>query len=130
MNKYRSEKDSIGTIKVSNQRIWGAQTQRSLENFEIGNEKMPIELIKAFAIQKKASAISNVAIGKLEKKIGEKIIDACDKIINGEYTVFKNNKENSLMSLVSVYLSRSRGNIRFCNAYENNKAVMTLNVTA
>ena len=84
MNKYRSEKDSIGTIKVSNQRIWGAQTQRSLENFEIGNEKMPIELIKAFAIQKKASAISNVAIGKLEKKIGEKIIDACDKIINGE----------------------------------------------
>ena len=55
MNKYRSEKDSIGTIKVSNQRIWGAQTQRSLENFEIGNEKMPVELIKAFAIQKSIS---------------------------------------------------------------------------
>ena len=84
MTKYRNEKDSIGTIKVSNQRIWGAQTQRSLENFEIGSEKIPIEFIKAFAVQKKASAISNVAIGKLEKKIGEKIIDACDKIINGE----------------------------------------------
>ena len=55
--------------------MWGAQTQRSLENFEIGDEKMPIELIKAFAIQKKASAISNVEIGKLEKKIGKKKIN-------------------------------------------------------
>ncbi|MFL2662967.1 MAG: class II fumarate hydratase [Alphaproteobacteria bacterium] len=84
MTKYRIEKDSIGTIKVSKEKIWGAQTQRSLENFEIGNEKIPLELIRAFAVQKKASAISNVAIGKLEKIIGEKIIDACDKIINGE----------------------------------------------
>ena len=84
MTKYRIEKDSIGTIKVSSERIWGAQTQRSLKNFEIGNEKIPIEFIKAFAVQKKASAVSNVAIGKLEKIIGEKIIDACDKIINGE----------------------------------------------
>ena len=64
--------------------MWGAQTQRSLQNFSIGSEKIPLELIKAFAIQKKASAISNVAIGKLEKKIGEYIIEACDKIISGE----------------------------------------------
>ena len=68
MKKYRIEKDSIGKIKVSSENLWGAQTQRSLQNFSIGSEKIPLELIKAFAIQKKASAISNVAIGKLEKK--------------------------------------------------------------
>ena len=72
---FRIEQDSLGDVKVPKKALWGAQTQRSLENFEIGNEKMPIELIKAFAIQKKASAVSNVAIGKLEKIIGEKIID-------------------------------------------------------
>ena len=53
-------------------------------NFEIGDEKLPLEFIKAFAIQKKASAISNIAIGNLEKNIGDKIIEACDKIINGD----------------------------------------------
>ncbi len=82
MTKFRTEKDSIGNVKVSSNNLWGAQTQRSLENFNVGNEKIPLELIKAFAMQKKASAISNVAINKLDKNIGEKIIDACDKIIN------------------------------------------------
>ncbi len=84
MTKYRNEKDSIGIIKVPYDRLWGAQTQRSLGNFEIGDEKLPLEFIKAFAIQKKASAISNIAIGNLEKNIGDKIIEACDKIINGD----------------------------------------------
>ncbi len=55
--KYRSEKDTMGALQVPADRYWGAQTQRSLENFRIGSELMPIELIRAFGILKKASAI-------------------------------------------------------------------------
>ncbi|MFL2661418.1 MAG: class II fumarate hydratase [Alphaproteobacteria bacterium] len=84
MTDYRTEKDSIGEINVPSDKFWGAQTQRSLQNFSIGNDKVPIELIKSFAIQKKASAISNIAIGKLKPNLGEKIIDVCDEIINGK----------------------------------------------
>jgi fumarate hydratase class II len=84
MTKFRNEKDSIGKVKVPQDRLWGAQTQRSLENFCVGEEKIPKALINAFAIQKKAAAISNIAIGKLEKKLGEKIIDACDNIIDNK----------------------------------------------
>ena len=84
MTKFRYEKDSIGKVKVPNEKLWGAQTQRSLENFCIGEEKIPKVLIKAFAIQKKAAAISNIATGKLVKDLGEKIIDACDKIIGNK----------------------------------------------
>ena len=51
--KYRLESDSLGTKKIDNSKLWGAQTQRSLENFKIGNEKMPEEVIKAFGYQKK-----------------------------------------------------------------------------
>ncbi len=82
MTKFRYEKDSLGKVKVPEEKLWGAQTQRSLENFNIGEEKIPIPLINAFAIQKKAAAISNIATGQLEKELGEKIIDACDNIIN------------------------------------------------
>ena len=53
--KYRVEKDTMGEIRVPNDKYWGAQTQRSLEHFEVGNEKMPIELIYAFALIKKIS---------------------------------------------------------------------------
>ena len=62
MTEYRVEVDSIGEINVPIEKFWGAQTQRSFENFQIGQDKMPMELIKAFAIQKKAAAISNIAI--------------------------------------------------------------------
>ena len=84
MTEYRVEVDSIGEINVPLEKFWGAQTQRSFENFQIGQDKMPVELIKAFAIQKKAAAISNIAIGKLKSELGEKIIDVCDEIINGK----------------------------------------------
>ena len=84
MTDYRVEKDSIGEIKVPNEKLWGAQTQRSLNNFPIGNDKLPDEFVKAFAIQKKAAAISNIAIGKLKPDIGEKIIEVCDEIILGK----------------------------------------------
>ncbi len=80
--KFRIEKDSIGIKKIENSCLWGAQTQRSLENFEIGREKMPNEIIVAIGYQKKAAALTNMQIGKLDSKIGKAIISACDQIIN------------------------------------------------
>ena len=80
--KYRLEYDSLGSKKIDSARLWGAQTQRSLENFKIGNEKMPKELIIALGYQKKASALTNIKIGKLNAKTGKAIIDACNQIIN------------------------------------------------
>ena len=84
MKKFRIEQDSLGKIQVDAKKYWGAQTQRSLKNFCIGNDIIPISFIKAFAIQKKAATISNIAIGKLSKNLGEKIIDVCDLILKDE----------------------------------------------
>ena len=80
--KFRIEKDSIGNKKIENSFLWGAQTQRSLENFEIGSEKIPNEIIVAIGYQKKAAALTNIQLGKLDSKIGKAIIAACDQIIN------------------------------------------------
>ena len=80
--KFRIEKDSIGNKKIENSFLWGAQTQRSLENFDIGEEKIPNEIIIAIGYQKKAAALTNIELGKLEGKIGKAIIAACDQIIN------------------------------------------------
>ena len=80
--KFRIEKDSIGNKKIENSCLWGAQTQRSLENFDIGEEKIPNEIIIAIGYQKKAAALTNIELGKLEGKIGKAIIAACDQIIN------------------------------------------------
>jgi len=57
--KYRKEKDSIGPVKVPADKYWGAQTQRSKENFKIGTQRMPIEIIRAYAILKKGAALTN-----------------------------------------------------------------------
>ena len=84
MSNYRIEIDSLGEVEVPSDKLWGAQTQRSLKNFPIGNDKIPDSLIKAFAIQKKAAAISNIAIGKLQDDLGEKIIEVCDELIQGK----------------------------------------------
>ena len=82
--KFRIEKDSLGKVKVEIDKLWGAQTQRSFENFKIGEDLMPTEFISAFAIQKKAAAISNTALGNLNTKIGKQIINVCDEIISGK----------------------------------------------
>ena len=79
---YRIESDTLGEKKIKSNRLWGAQTQRSIENFNIGKEIMPEEIIKAFGYQKKAAALTNMKIGKLNKKIGFAIIKACDQLIN------------------------------------------------
>ncbi|HPD83563.1 MAG: class II fumarate hydratase [Alphaproteobacteria bacterium] len=82
-NKTRIEADSIGEIEVPLEAYYGAQTQRSLQNFKIGTEKMPAALVRALGIQKKAAALTNMELGALDKKIGEPIIKAANEIIDG-----------------------------------------------
>lgn len=83
---WRKETDSIGAIDVPSDKYWGAQTQRSFTNFEIGaeRERMPIEIIKAFAILKKAAAKVNMTYG-LDSKVGETIIRVCDEILTEKH---------------------------------------------
>lgn len=81
---YRIEKDTMGEIKVPSQMFWGAQTQRSRENFKIGTELMPKEIISAFAILKRSAAIVNERLGKLSIAKMKAIVSACDEIIAGE----------------------------------------------
>ncbi len=80
---YRIEKDTMGEIKIESYRLWGAQTQRSLENFKIGTEKMPIEIIQAFAVLKKAAALTNMELGILDDKKANLIAKVCDEITEG-----------------------------------------------
>lgn len=81
--EYRIETDSLGEVRVPNGKYYGAQTQRSLENFRIGKEKMPMELIHAFGILKKAAAIANAEKGLLSEEKREAIVGVCDEIISG-----------------------------------------------
>ena len=80
--KKRIEFDSLGSKKIDKNKLWGAQTQRSLENFRIGSEKIPSELIIALGQQKKAAAEANIELGVIDKKLGSFISKACDDIIN------------------------------------------------
>jgi len=82
---YRIEKDTIGEVKVPSNRLWGAQTERSKNNFKIGpSGSMPMELIYAFAILKKAAAITNQEKGVLDKKKSDAISKVCDEILEGK----------------------------------------------
>lgn len=82
---YRIEKDTLGEVRVPADKIWGAQTQRSKENFEIGQEKMPLEIIRAFAILKKAAAITNNKLNKLSEGKTNAIVTAADEILSGKW---------------------------------------------
>ncbi|OGI19135.1 MAG: fumarate hydratase, class II [Candidatus Melainabacteria bacterium RIFCSPHIGHO2_02_FULL_34_12] len=81
---YRVEKDTMGELKVPQNKYWGAQTARSLLFFKIGNDKMPLEVIHAFGILKKASAQTNCELEILEKNKSDLISKACDEIIEGK----------------------------------------------
>lgn len=83
MNK-RIEKDSLGEIEVPSKKLWGAQTQRSLINFQIGKEKMPFEVIRSFAILKKACALVNFELGQLNKEITDMIVKVGNEILSGK----------------------------------------------
>lgn len=84
-NSYRIEKDSMGEISVSQNVYWGAQTQRSLQNFAIGQDIMPIQVIHAFAIIKKSAAITNKNLNLLDEKKANLICQAADEIIAGKH---------------------------------------------
>lgn len=81
---YRTEHDTMGPVEVPAERYWGAQTQRSIENFKIGNQKMPVEIIRAFAVLKKAAALTNAELGVLSLEKAEMISEVCDEIIAGK----------------------------------------------
>jgi fumarate hydratase, class II len=82
-NAKRLERDTMGAVEVPADRYWGAQTERSLENFPIGTERMPASLIRAFGIQKKAAALANLDLGDLPERLAKPIIAAADEIIAG-----------------------------------------------
>ncbi|MFY9483092.1 MAG: class II fumarate hydratase [Tissierellaceae bacterium] len=81
---YRIERDTMGEVRVPADKYWGAQTQRSSQNFRIGIEKMPIEIIRAFSILKKAAAITNYKLGKLDEDKMKIIAQVCDEIHEGK----------------------------------------------
>ncbi|MGE0232091.1 MAG: class II fumarate hydratase [Flavobacteriaceae bacterium] len=83
MSKTRTETDTFGPIKVPADRYWGAQSQRSLGNFKIGWEKQPAPVIRALGIVKRAAAETNMALGKLDKKVGGAIVKAAQEVIDG-----------------------------------------------
>ena len=79
----RSEADTMGTVEVPAARYWGAQTQRSLENFRIGGERMPLAVVRALALVKRAAASCNERLGRLDAPRAEAIRQACDEIVEG-----------------------------------------------
>ena len=81
---YRIEHDTMGEVRVPANRCWGAQTQRSHENFPIGTEKIPQEIIRAFAVLKKAAALANCKLGNLDARRANAIAAACDEILAGK----------------------------------------------
>ena len=81
---YRIEHDTMGEVRVPANRCWGAQTQRSHENFPIGTEKIPQEIIHAFAVLKKAAALANCKLGNLDARRANAIAAACDEILSGK----------------------------------------------
>ncbi|HBX53410.1 MAG: fumarate hydratase, class II [Bacteroidetes bacterium RIFOXYA12_FULL_35_11] len=82
--EYRIEKDTMGEVQVPVDKYWGAQTQRSINNFKIGGQLMPKEIIKAFAILKKAAALTNLDLNVLTKEKADLICQVCDEIYEGK----------------------------------------------
>src|ERR1700723_2651430 len=82
--EFRIEKDTMGPVQIPADKMWGAQTERSRNNFKIGGNKMPIEVIYAFAILKKAAAQANQELGALPKEKCDIISKVCDEILAGK----------------------------------------------
>ncbi|MFC4618362.1 class II fumarate hydratase [Camelliibacillus cellulosilyticus] len=83
--EYRIEKDTLGEVKVPADKLWAAQTQRSKDNFKIGWEKMPLAIVKAFAVLKKGAALANKKLGKLDAEKADAIVAAADEVIAGKW---------------------------------------------
>ena len=82
--EFRTEKDSMGEIQVPKDRYWGAQTQRSIQNFKIGYDRFPREMIRALGVLKKSAALTNKELGLLDAKLADHIAKAADEVISGE----------------------------------------------
>jgi fumarate hydratase class II len=85
MTDFRIETDSLGDINVPADKLWGAQTQRSLEHFSIGQDLMPREMISAYAILKKGAANANFAGKRLDQRLRDLIVQVCDEILAGQH---------------------------------------------
>ena len=83
-SKPRIESDTMGEVEVPGDKYWGAQAQRSLGNFKIGWEKQPEPIVRGLGIVKRAAAEANMAIGKLDAKLGDAIVKAADEVIEGK----------------------------------------------
>ncbi|MEM7115970.1 MAG: class II fumarate hydratase [Chloroflexota bacterium] len=81
---YRIEKDTMGEVQVPDEKYWGAQTQRSIQNFKIGGQKMPMEIVRAFAVLKKAAAMTNAKLTGFSAEKTAAIGQACDEILEGK----------------------------------------------
>jgi fumarate hydratase class II len=131
--RSRTERDSMGAIEVPDERYWGAQTQRSLENFRIGGERMPLALIHALALQKKAAALANMELGALDERLGKAIVEAADEVIadklDGEFplvvwqtgsgTQTNMNMNEVLANRASEILGGKRGTGRLVHANDH-----------
>jgi fumarate hydratase class II len=85
MNEVRKKTDSMGMVEVPADKLWGAQTQRSLEHFSIGRDLIPREMITAYAILKKAAANANHVDRRLDDRAHRLIVEACDEILAGQH---------------------------------------------
>ena len=85
MSQARIEKDTFGPIEVARERLWGAQTQRSLEHFRISGERMPAEIIQALAWVKRACATVNASLGGLTAEKAQAISSAADEVLAGRW---------------------------------------------
>ena len=83
--EFRTEHDSMGEVRVPADALWGAQTQRSLENFPIGDQTMPKEVVRALALVKKAAAQANAELGVLDQTVASLIEEAADEVLAGEH---------------------------------------------
>jgi len=85
MTTFRTEKDSLGEVQVPAEKLWGAQTQRALSLFPIGNDPMPPEMVEAYAILKMACALANHAAGKISDGTRDLIVKVCSEILSGDH---------------------------------------------
>src|SRR3984893_2079065 len=85
ISNIRREMDSLGAVDVAADVLWGAQTQRSLEHFSIGQDLMPSEMITAYAILKKAAANANYVGKRLDSRTHKLIVEVCDEILDGQH---------------------------------------------
>src|SRR5690606_35538736 len=81
---FRVERDSMGEVRVPADRLWGAQSQRSIENFKIGGDKFPREMIRALGILKKCAALANDELGRLDNEKAKSIVQAANEVIEGK----------------------------------------------